>query len=229
VSGAFPARERFAARRRGGAVGGGAAALLGLLIGCSEYNVSEKIGGEQGGLTPEAPVDTAAPDDGAEGVGGDGGSDTQNQGADGTGGAADGGGTDGTDGGSSDGGGTDGTDGGSSDGGGTDGTDTGGTGGGTGTDTGGTGGGTGTDTGGTGGGSGTDTGTAPTPDDPEAFCTAASTTATFLDAWQVAGDGKVVFCHSTGSGWNVIDTAISACVPHLSHTADILPTTLCDS
>jgi hypothetical protein len=40
----------------------------------------------------------------------------------------------------------------------------------------------------------------------------------------------VVYCHVTGGGgFNLLDTSTSACIPHLGHTGDVLPTTLCDS
>ena len=45
----------------------------------------------------------------------------------------------------------------------------------------------------------------------------------------VAGDGKVVFCHAGGTSWSLIDIGISACVPHLSHSGDVHPSTGCDS
>ena len=169
--------------------------------------------------------------DGADGgVGGGTGADTGDTGdtgaADGsgsTGGESDGGAADGgtSDGGGSTGGESDGgaADGGTSDGGGSTGGDTGG-------DTGGTsdgGGSTGGDTGGDTGGSEL------TPDDGAAFCEAVVADPSLLDVWQTPGDGQVIFCHASGTVWRVIETAISACLPHASHATDYFPSTGCDS
>ena len=52
----------------------------------------------------------------------------------------------------------------------------------------------------------------------------------FLDPLQTPGDGKVIFCHSSGgSNYVYNDTSISSCLTHISHAYDIMPTTICDS
>jgi hypothetical protein len=62
------------------------------------------------------------------------------------------------------------------------------------------------------------------------LCSLAARTAGYLDAFQVPGDGQVLFCHrESGPHFVEINTNISACIPHLDHTHDVFPTTLCDS
>ncbi|MBL8619529.1 MAG: hypothetical protein JNM72_28210 [Deltaproteobacteria bacterium] len=231
--------------------------LLLLLGGCSDYGFTGKDGanaepepwvegpplaqndGSDDGLTDggssgsgdEGAGDAGISTPGDEGGGADGGASDggSSDGGSGDGGTSDGGSSDGgtSDGGTSDGGGSDGgtTDGGSTDGGSTDGSavDTGAPP--SGVDTGAPP--SGADTGAP--PSGADTG-APAPDPGDAdFCAYAAATSGYLDLFQTAADGKVVFCHWAGSGFVVIDTSISACIPHLGHTSDVLPSTLCDS
>ena len=80
---------------------------------------------------------------------------------------------------------------------------------------------------------GTDPG-APQPGDSgfdeDAFCQEAATLAGYLDPYQSADDGRVLFCHSgSGSHYNLIETDISSCLPHLSHASDVFPTSGCDT
>lgn len=77
------------------------------------------------------------------------------------------------------------------------------------------------------------TGTSPPIDTgltgPE-ICETAANLVGYLDGYQTAGDGKVLFCHSqNGNKWVYIESDISACLPHLGHAYDIFPTTGCDS
>lgn len=101
---------------------------------------------------------------------------------------------------------------------------------GTGTGTGGTG--TGTGEPGTGTGTG-EPGTGSTIDTgltDEQICTYAASLAGYLDRYQTAGDGHVLYCHSSGgSNWTFVDSNISSCLPHLNHAYDVFPTTGCDS
>ncbi len=78
------------------------------------------------------------------------------------------------------------------------------------------------------GGSGTTPGTWDTGDWD--LCEWAEHIAGFLDAYNIDGDGKVVYCHQSG-GPNYImqDTSTAACLTHIAHLGDIFPTTICDS
>lgn len=80
------------------------------------------------------------------------------------------------------------------------------------------------------GGGGGDTGTPWDGEDADDFCDKASRVTGYLDTFQVPDDGRVVFCHRQGGPhFTAIDTSISACMPHLDHTYDVFPSTLCDS
>ena len=184
---------------------------LALLAGCSEYGLADS---DKTSDAPGADGEGPNTDTGALGLGDDDGGD----------------GGDGDDDGSPDSGSVGwGDDGGGS--GGDDGAGSGGDGGsgGSGGDDGGSGGDDGGSGGDSGGGSGGDGDTEPDPSDEEAFCNYAEENPGWLDSWQVAGDGKVVFCHAGGTSWSLIDISISACVPHLSHSGDVHPSTGCDS
>jgi hypothetical protein len=105
---------------------------------------------------------------------------------------------------------------------------------GTGTGTTGTGTGTGTGGGDTGTGTGTGTGgtTTTTPPTGDEVCDLAAATglATALDPYQIPGDGRVVYCHSSaGNSYNYVESDISSCLPHINHNFDIFPSTGCDS
>jgi hypothetical protein len=68
------------------------------------------------------------------------------------------------------------------------------------------------------------------PDVPDDTCERAANISGYLDRFQVAGDGRVLYCHSSsGRGFVVIASDISSCLPHLDHRYDIFPTSLCDS
>lgn len=64
---------------------------------------------------------------------------------------------------------------------------------------------------------------------PEDVCDIAVQIAGWLDQYQVAGDGRVFYCHSGSGNYTLIEADISACIPHLRHEWDVFPTTLCDS
>lgn len=74
-----------------------------------------------------------------------------------------------------------------------------------------------------------DTGTVPS-EPVEADCVQAESIPDWLDQFQVPNDGKVYFCHSgSGSSYTIVNSDISSCMAHLSHSHDVFPTTLCDS
>jgi hypothetical protein len=65
-------------------------------------------------------------------------------------------------------------------------------------------------------------------------CDWASQIAGFLDQYNVAYDGKVVFCHATsGTGaslsYTLNDVSNNACLTHIGHLDDVFPTSICDS
>lgn len=81
------------------------------------------------------------------------------------------------------------------------------------------------------GGASTDDGPGDTGEsDPYDACEEALNFAEALDRYQVEGDGRVLYCHSS-SGHNLVlvDSSIDSCLTHLDHRYDIFPTTLCDS
>ena len=68
------------------------------------------------------------------------------------------------------------------------------------------------------------------PGDEDDLCSKAARTAGYLDKFQTAGDGKVLYCHRGGGPHYVlVDSDISSCLPHLDHENDVFPSTLCDS
>jgi hypothetical protein len=68
------------------------------------------------------------------------------------------------------------------------------------------------------------------PGEDDDLCSKAARTAGYLDSFQTPGDGKVLYCHRGGGPHYVlVDTDISACLPHLDHVNDVFPSTLCDS
>lgn len=61
-------------------------------------------------------------------------------------------------------------------------------------------------------------------------CQAAWLVAGYLDALQTPGTGTVTFCHrGPGATWTLVTIPVANCLAHLSHGADLFPTTLCDS
>ena len=76
-----------------------------------------------------------------------------------------------------------------------------------------------------------DTDTAPTDTGltGEEICERAARVFGYLDRFQTPGDGRVFFCHFTGSGWHYLETDISACLSHAQQHSDTFPTTGCDS
>ena len=52
----------------------------------------------------------------------------------------------------------------------------------------------------------------------------------YLDQFETAGDGRVLYCHSgSGHNYNLVESSVDSCIPHLAHIFDIFPTTLCGS
>jgi hypothetical protein len=65
---------------------------------------------------------------------------------------------------------------------------------------------------------------------PDDACVLASEIDGYLDAFQTAGDGRVLYCHSgSGKSFVFVDSDIDSCLAHLDHRGDVFPTTLCDS
>jgi hypothetical protein len=70
--------------------------------------------------------------------------------------------------------------------------------------------------------------TAGEPD--EDACTKAERVDGYLDHFQTPGDSRVYYCHRGGGPHYVmLETDISACLPHIDHENDVFPSTLCDS
>ena len=66
--------------------------------------------------------------------------------------------------------------------------------------------------------------------DDDDVCDQALALDDYLDTFQESGDGKVVYCHrGGGENWTLVESDISACLPHLNHRGDVFPTTGCDS
>jgi hypothetical protein len=64
----------------------------------------------------------------------------------------------------------------------------------------------------------------------QTICTTAANQLGYLDQFQIPDDGKVSFCHSEdGLIYDFINTSNSACLPHVTHTFDLFPTTQCDN
>ncbi|MFN7145426.1 MAG: hypothetical protein ACK4YP_16755 [Myxococcota bacterium] len=68
------------------------------------------------------------------------------------------------------------------------------------------------------------------PGDVEDTCAIAENLTGHLDRYQTPGDGRVLYCHGTGSGrFVLVESDISSCFPHLDHRHDVFPSTGCDS
>lgn len=68
------------------------------------------------------------------------------------------------------------------------------------------------------------------PEDIEDTCALAENLTGYLDRYQTAGDGRVLYCHGTGNGrFVLVDSDISSCFSHLNHRHDVFPSTGCDS
>jgi hypothetical protein len=64
----------------------------------------------------------------------------------------------------------------------------------------------------------------------EEICELAANLTGYLDRFQTAGDGRVLYCHSgSGDGYNLVDSDIDSCSAHLDHRYDVFPSTGCDS
>ena len=64
----------------------------------------------------------------------------------------------------------------------------------------------------------------------EFICQHAADIDGYLDAFETAGDGKVLYCHSSsGKNYVLVESDIDSCLTHMGHKYDIFPTTLCGS
>jgi hypothetical protein len=67
------------------------------------------------------------------------------------------------------------------------------------------------------------------PEIPDDACEQAVELDGYLDQFEVPGDGRVFYCHSGSGNYVQIESNISSCLPHLNHSHDVFPTTLCGS
>jgi hypothetical protein len=80
-------------------------------------------------------------------------------------------------------------------------------------------------------GTDTDTGTDTDPPDipTDDDCDIAVDLDGWLDQFQVAGDGRVYYCHAGSGNYTMVESNIDSCIKHLDHEWDVFPSTLCDS